>query len=50
MPSFPELPREEIMEIILMLEKRLANKNLARFPVQSLTKKKKNRRASYMCR
>lgn len=41
MPSFPELPGEEIMEIIVMLEKSLANKRLARFPVQTLAKKKK---------
>lgn len=41
MPSFPELPGEEIMEIIAMLEKSLANKGLARFPVQGLAKEKK---------
>lgn len=41
MPSFPELPGEEIMEIIVMLEKSSANKSLASFPVQTLAKKKK---------
>ena len=43
MPSFPELPGEEIKEIIVMLGKKsLANKNLVRFPVQVLTKRKQS--------
>ena len=43
MPSFPELHGEEIMEIIVMLGKKsLANKNLVRFPVQVLTKRKQS--------
>lgn len=47
MPSFPELPGEEIMEVIVMLEKSSANKSLASFPVQTLAKKKKNRSTSH---
>lgn len=39
--EFSRTPREEIMEIIVMVEKSLANKGSARFPEQFPAKPKK---------
>lgn len=49
MLSFPELPAEEVMEIIVRL-KNVTHNNLARFPTQSFVEKKELTEPHPQCR